>query len=85
MTIEADRFKVDEMRKEHYQKENKEKLKAKFGLKSQVISKMESKVLNEFDQNDMEDGFENEGLMATQINKIFTLKESNASFDIRNV
>ena len=46
MIIEADRFKVDEMRKEHYQKENKEKLKAKFGLKSQVISKMESKVLN---------------------------------------
>lgn len=46
---------------------------------------MESKVVNEFDQNDMEDGFENEGLMATQINKIFTLKESNASFDIRNV
>ena len=73
------------MRKNHYREQNRKNYQIKHGLSDQEMQKHDSKVFDNFEHDDKLDGFQNEDLLTSQINNFFKLKDSNATFDVRDV
>ena len=82
--MQTDKFLIQEIRQNHYRTMKEQKYKIKHGIKSDV-SKLDSQVLNACEQKEKLNEYENEDLLKSQIGNEFRIKESNSSFNIKDV
>ena len=76
---------MEELRKKYYNEVNKNYYKIKNGYSDEQMNQVNPALYANFDSKQLHDGFENENLLEFQTDTKYRLKDSNASFDVRDV